>query len=193
MNPDLNAMIDDNFEEALKEAKLVDERVQRELGGNRKPGEKSIQEYPFLGVPFTAKDSIGVKGKSLTGGLAVRKDVKAEMDCEAVKRMKEIGGAIFLGVTNVPELLLSGSCFNRVYGQTNNPYDKSRVPGGSSGGEGSLLGAGASVIGVSIPSILLILLTIIFLDWFGSWRIDSNSSKLLWNFRPQNNPQCCSH
>lgn len=149
VNGDLNAMVDDNFDDALKEARLVDARVQREMLGNRLPDERSVHEYPFLGVPFTTKDSIGAKGKSFTGGLYIRKGFKAEVDSEAVRRMKEIGGAIFLGITNVPELVMWCDSFNRVYGQTNNPYDKSRIPGGSSGGEGSLIAAAGSVIGVT--------------------------------------------
>ncbi|CAN8018824.1 unnamed protein product [Ixodes persulcatus] len=57
-------------------------------------------------------------------------------------------GAIPLAISNVPELCLSSDCSNMVYGTTRNPYDTNRSPGGSSGGEGSLLASAASVIGI---------------------------------------------
>lgn len=148
IHSELNAVVDDNFDEALKQARLVDERVKRELEGNRLPGEASIHDFPFLGVPFTTKNSIAVKGKVFSGGVYARKDIKAEDDAVVIERMKKYGGAIFLAVTNVPELVMSMDSFNRINGQTNNPYDKSRIPGGSSGGEGALIGAAGSVFGV---------------------------------------------
>lgn len=150
INGDLNAIVDDNYEEALREAREVDERVQRELNGERQPNEPSIHEFPFLGVPFTTKNSIQVKDKTWSGGIYARKGVKGERDAFAIERMKKVGGAIFLGVTNIPELVMWMDSFNRVDGQTNNPYDQSRIPGGSSGGEGALIGAAGSVFGVSI-------------------------------------------
>ncbi|KAI2811730.1 Fatty-acid amide hydrolase 2 [Blomia tropicalis] len=148
INGDLNAIVDDNYEEALREAREVDERVQRELNGERQPNEPSIHEFPFLGVPFTTKNSIQVKDKTWSGGIYARKGVKGERDAFAIERMKKVGGAIFLGVTNIPELVMWMDSFNRVDGQTNNPYDQSRIPGGSSGGEGALIGAAGSVFGV---------------------------------------------
>lgn len=152
VDPYLNAIVDECFEDALRKAKEVDLKVERELSGWKFEDEKSIHEYPFLGVPFTAKNSIGVKGKTQSVGLVVRKEVKADHDCVVVERMERDGGAIFLALTNVPELLLFVHSFNHLNGQTNNPYDMSRTSGGSSGGEGALIGAAASVIGVSFGS-----------------------------------------
>lgn len=160
VNSQLNAVVDDCYEEALAQARQVDQRVQRELSGEKPSGgERSIHDYPFLGVPFTTKNSIGVKDKTISGGVYARKDAKAEKDAEAIERMKKIGGAIFIAVTNVPELVMWFDSFNRVNGQTNNPYDKSRIPGGSSGGEGALIGAAGSVFGVcmSLPSAVTLL------------------------------------
>ena len=151
----LNALVDDNFEDALKEAREVDQRVQRELYGQKSPNEQSINVYPFLGVPFTAKNSISVKGKTFSGGCYTRKDVKGSHDAIVIDRMKKIGGAIFLGVTNIPELVMWIDSFNRINGQTNNPYDQSRICGGSSGGEGALIAAAGSVIGVGLICMML--------------------------------------
>lgn len=146
---ELNAIVDDNYTEALEQANLVDERVERELSGNKRDDEQSIHDFPFLGVPFTTKNSIAVKGKTYSGAIVARKDVLADQDAEAVELLKKRGGAIFLALTNVPEMVMWFDSFNRVNGQTNNPYDKSRICGGSSGGEGALIGAAGSVMGVS--------------------------------------------
>lgn len=64
-----------------------------------------------------------------------------------VERMEK-AGAILLGMTNVPEAAFWFECDNVIYGRANNPYDTSRTPGGSSGGEGALIGAGASPMGI---------------------------------------------
>src|SRR5207302_7994599 len=64
-----------------------------------------------------------------------------------VARLKD-SGAIVLGKTNVPELSLAYETDNLIYGRTNNPYDVSRTPGGSSGGEGAIIAAGGSPLGV---------------------------------------------
>lgn len=89
------------------------------------------------------------RGKTFSGGVHARKDIFGDRDAACIERMKKVGGAIFLGLTNVPELVMWQDTFNRVDGRTNNPYDKSRHPGGSSGGEGAIIAACGSVIGVS--------------------------------------------
>lgn len=140
--------MDENYEEALKEARQADEIVQRKLNGKPEPDDPAIDDLPFFGVPFTAKDSLPVKGKKYSAGTYCRRNMISNIDCNVIHRLKKNGGAIFLGLTNVPELVLWMDSFNRVYGQTNNPYDKSRIPGGSSGGEAALVSAAGSVIGV---------------------------------------------
>ncbi|XP_017462490.1 PREDICTED: fatty-acid amide hydrolase 2-like, partial [Rhagoletis zephyria] len=148
INPLLNAIVDENYERALEEARAVDERVARELRREKRPEELSVAEYPFLGVPFTTKNSIAVAGLTYSGGITARRGVTAERDAVAIDRMKKLGGAIFLGVTNVPEAVMWLDGFNLVDGQTNNPYDQSRIPGGSSAGEGAIIAGAGSVIGV---------------------------------------------
>ncbi|KAG0724189.1 Fatty-acid amide hydrolase 2 [Chionoecetes opilio] len=79
-----------------------------------------------------------VKGLSNTNGLVSRRGMKATRDAEVVRQLRE-AGAIPMAVTNVPELGLWLECHNILFGRTANPYDISRTPGGSSGGEGALL------------------------------------------------------
>lgn len=148
VNDDLNAIVHDNFAGALQEARNVDERVQRELRGEKLPNEPSIHEFPFLGVPYTAKNSISIKGFTFTCGTYNRKGIIADKDCTTVANMRK-SGAIFLALTNVPDTTLFSDSFNYINGQTNNPYDKSRVPGGSSGGEAALIASAGSVFGVN--------------------------------------------
>ncbi|MCL4134447.1 UNVERIFIED_CONTAM: hypothetical protein GTU68_002197, partial [Idotea baltica] len=101
----------------------------------------------FLGVPFTVKDCFSVKGLKQTAGLWARKDMIPDVDADNVRLMKE-AGAIILGVTNVSELCMWWESSNTIYGRTNNPYDTNRIVGGSSGGEGCILSASGSPMGI---------------------------------------------
>ncbi|KAB7503774.1 Fatty-acid amide hydrolase 2 [Armadillidium nasatum] len=94
-----------------------------------KSEEELVEEKPLLGVPFTH-----------TCGMWARRDHVADEDAECVRLMKE-AGAINLGVTNVPELCMWWESSNSIYGRTCCAYDVNRIPGGSSGGEGSLQSA----------------------------------------------------
>ncbi|XP_018576559.1 fatty-acid amide hydrolase 2-A-like [Anoplophora glabripennis] len=142
VNPILNAVVDDRFEEALEEARKIDKDIQ--IGNIL---DVDFQEKPFLGVPFTTKESTAVKGLSYTFGLIRRKNRKALFDADYVTLMKEAGG-ICLGVTNIPQLNLWQETSNPLFGITNNPYDTTRTVGGSSGGEASILAAGGTPIGI---------------------------------------------
>lgn len=136
VNGMLNAFVQNRFEEARKEAALVDEKI--------KSGEISGK---LLGVPITIKDSFDIKGMATTGGIPHLKDATASEDAEVVKRLKK-EGAIFLGKTNTPVLCFCQETDNKLYGRTNNPWNLSRTAGGSSGGEGSLLAAGGAAVGI---------------------------------------------
>lgn len=102
---------------------------------------------PFLGVPFTTKDSTFVGGKLHTLGLLSRKTTVAKEDAECV-RMAKKAGAIILATTNIPEVNKWQETRNNLFGQTNNPYDVRRTVGGSSGGEAALISSCASVFGL---------------------------------------------
>ncbi|XP_064568988.1 fatty-acid amide hydrolase 2 isoform X2 [Zonotrichia leucophrys gambelii] len=142
VNPLINAVVKDRFEEALQEARQVDKLLAEG------PGDDCLEEkFPLLGVPITVKEAFSLYGMPNTSGLVNRRNVIATSDATVVSRLKQ-AGAIPLGVTNCSELCMWYESSNRVYGRTNNPYDLQRIVGGSSGGEGSVLAAAGSVVGV---------------------------------------------
>ncbi|XP_060526935.1 uncharacterized protein LOC132702366 [Cylas formicarius] len=143
VNPIINAVVEDRFEEAMKDAKAVDEYLKA-----TSLSELEIEKIkPLLGVPMTIKESCSVEGMSISVGVVSRAGMKAEKDCDAVAILRS-SGAILLLVSNTPEFCLSWETYNFITGCTKNPYDSTRTSGGSSGGEGALLGSGASLIGL---------------------------------------------
>jgi Asp-tRNA(Asn)/Glu-tRNA(Gln) amidotransferase A subunit family amidase len=99
------------------------------------------------GVPVSVKGSINVAGLRCEAGTRLRTGHVAELDAPLVTRLKR-AGAIILGVTNTPELLMAWETDNLLYGRTNNPWDLARTPGGSSGGEAAAIASGCSAGGV---------------------------------------------
>lgn len=142
--PLLVAVVDERFEAALEEARAVD-RLVRGTPPEDRPA--LLARKPFLGVPITAKAPVGIQGLVFDVGLKCRRGVVAERDSDAVAAMRE-AGAIPLALTNVSELAMWWESYNKVHGRTRNPHDLRRIPGGSSGGEGSLLAAAGSVLGL---------------------------------------------
>ena len=136
VNPALNAMVWQRFDAARREAREAESLL---MGNDELP--------PLLGVPFTDKEAIALKGAPLTSGSIYRKDEVAVEDATAVARVRA-AGAIPLGVTNISEMCMWMESDNVIYGRTGNPYDPRRTCGGSSGGEGAMVGAGASPFGV---------------------------------------------
>src|SRR5438034_3431564 len=128
-NPALNAIVEPDFERAKTEAQAADARRQR--------GE----DAPLLGLPMTLKESINVRGLRTTAGMAHWKDFRSEHDAPVTTRVKA-AGAIVMGKTNVPQMLADWQSANPVYGRTNNPWDVTRTPGGSTGGGAAALAAG---------------------------------------------------
>jgi fatty acid amide hydrolase 2 len=143
VNPILNCVVDERFNEALEDAHKVDEFIQS--------GVKSVEDIekdtPFLGVPFSTKDAIQVTGLSHTAGLYCRRDVKALQDADVISCMRA-AGAIPFAITNVSEVCMWWESNNTFYGRTNNPYNTNHIVGGSSGGEGCLLAAAGSPLGI---------------------------------------------
>ncbi|XP_059612344.1 fatty-acid amide hydrolase 2-A isoform X2 [Phlebotomus argentipes] len=144
VNPLLNAIVEERFESALQEAKAVDEF----LASTTKAVEDIERDTPLLGVPVSVKESIGLRGMSNQAGLRFEKHRRAKEDAPSVAQVRK-SGAIFLLVSNTPELCMMWETFNNITGQTNNPHDLRRTPGGSSGGEASLLGAGATLLSLT--------------------------------------------
>ncbi|KAL6425510.1 hypothetical protein ACFW04_009582 [Cataglyphis niger] len=143
VNPILNAVVDNRFGDAIYEAKIYDEQ----LASGKFDIETLEKEKPLYGVPLTVKECCALKGCSHTGGSLGRKGVKASCDAVVIELLRN-AGAIPVCVTNVPEMCGGFESANLLYGRTYNPYDTRCTPGGSSGGEGALIGAGVSVIGI---------------------------------------------
>lgn len=129
LDPKINSVVVRDFERARAAAKAADEAL---ATGERRP---------LLGLPMTVKESFAVAGLPTTRGDPKYKNWKAKDDALAVQRLKT-AGAVILGKTNVPLNLADFQSYNDVYGTTNNPWDMSRTPGGSSGGAAAALAAG---------------------------------------------------
>lgn len=136
VNPRLNAVVVKRYEVARAEARAADERFVR---GRELP--------PLHGVPITIKESLDLEGTPSTFGLPSRASVLATRDDPYVARMRA-AGAIILGKTNVAQLLLYIESDNPVYGRSNNPWNLTRSPGGSSGGQAAIIAAGGSPMGL---------------------------------------------
>lgn len=98
VNPVLNAVMDGPFMSALDEARRIDDLI---LTGEI--SSHDFKEKPFLGVPFTTKDSTAVNGKLHTLGVVSRRGKRAVEDAECVRLMKE-AGAIIIATTSIPEV-----------------------------------------------------------------------------------------
>jgi Asp-tRNA(Asn)/Glu-tRNA(Gln) amidotransferase A subunit family amidase len=136
LNPKLNAFVQVDAERVRQQARLAEEAVgKRDALG------------PLHGVPVSIKSSIAVAGLRHEAGTRLRAGSIASQDAVLVSRLKA-AGAIVLGVTNTPELLMAWETNNLLYGRTNNPWDLSRTAGGSSGGEAAAIASGCSAGGV---------------------------------------------
>ena len=126
----LNAVVVRDFERALEAARAADAALARgeALG-------------PLHGLPMTIKESYDIAGLPSTWGVPSAANSSAKADAVVVERFKN-AGALFLGKTNVPLNLGDFQSYNEIYGTTNNPWDLSRTPGGSSGGSAAALAAG---------------------------------------------------
>lgn len=133
-NPGLNAIIWQMQDEAMDAARRADEAL---------ASESSIG--PLHGVPMTIKESYDVVGTPSTWGIPELKDNFPNVDALSVERLKRAGAVLF-GKTNVPLRLSDFQSYNDIYGTTNNPWDVSRIPGGSSGGSAASLAAGLTGI-----------------------------------------------
>ncbi|NXF47147.1 FAAH1 hydrolase, partial [Oceanites oceanicus] len=101
----------------------------------------------LYGIPISIKDHIGHKGHLSTCGLVQCLDTPVQEDSVLVKVLKR-QGAIPFAMTNVPQSLFNYDCSNPIFGQTLNPFNHQKSPGGSSGGEGALIAGGGSILGI---------------------------------------------
>ncbi|WKX90616.1 hypothetical protein Q1695_009457 [Nippostrongylus brasiliensis] len=144
VNPLINAAVVRLFDEAREIAKQYDDELSKLSDEEVR---ELIQRRPLYGVPFSCKDSMEVKGQIVTIGMECRKDYRCERTATVIQRMRNAGG-ILIAITNVPELCSWVESTNVVYGRSNNPYDLRRIVGGSSGGEGALISAAGTPVGV---------------------------------------------
>jgi len=136
LNPRLNTFVAIDEERARRDARTLEAEAMRgELRG------------PLHGVPISIKSSIDTAGLLCESGTRLRAGNIAASDAVLVTRLRK-AGAIVLGVTNTPELLMAWETDNLLYGRTNSPWDLARTPGGSSGGEAAAIASGCSAGGV---------------------------------------------
>ncbi|MGX9430754.1 MULTISPECIES: amidase [Bradyrhizobium] len=135
VDPKINAIVT-LADDALEAAKVAEKAIVagEELG-------------PLHGVPFTVKDSIDTAGVATQRGSPIFKGRVPEIDATSVARMKKAGG-ILLAKTNLPEFSYWIESDNLLSGRSNNPWDLTRTPGGSSGGESAAIAAGMSPLGL---------------------------------------------
>lgn len=136
VNPKINAVVARRYDEARAEARALDARRARgePLGA-------------LAGVPVTVKECLDVAGMPSTFGVLARKDHRASADDVHVARLKA-AGAIVVAKTNVAQLLGYVESDNPVYGRTSNPWNPARIAGGSSGGEGAIIAASGTALGL---------------------------------------------
>ncbi len=132
----LNAVVVKRYDAAREEARALDARRARGEGCG-----------PLAGVPLTIKESIDVTGTPTTFGITTRADDVASSDDPYVARLRA-AGAIVLGKTNVPQLLIFTETDNPLHGRSNNPWNVERSPGGSSGGQAAIVASGGSPWGL---------------------------------------------
>jgi amidase len=130
LNPAINAVVTLDVERARAAADAADAMTAR--------GESM---GPLHGLPTTIKDAIATEGIRSTGGAIELTDHVPVADAPAVARLKRAGAIVF-GKTNLPRWSSDIESFNEIFGTTNNPWDVTKVPGGSSGGAGAAVAAG---------------------------------------------------
>src|SRR5947209_17086248 len=129
VNPKINAVVQLTADAARSRAREADAALARgDVWG------------PLHGVPVTIKDAFETAGVVSAGGTRGRAQYVPQEDAAGVARYKA-AGAVVLGKTNVPEVSLAFESDNLVYGRTKNPYDLTRTPGGSSGGDAAGISA----------------------------------------------------
>jgi amidase len=142
INPQLNAVVTLDADRAMEAAQAADAATMKAAAaeGSRARAANG-QLGPLHGLPITIKDAIETAGIRSTGGATELAAHVPAADAPAVTRLKAAGAIVF-GKTNVPRWSGDIQTFNDVFGVTNNPWDRTRTPGGSSGGAAAAVAAG---------------------------------------------------
>ncbi len=136
INPGLNAVISNVFDQALERAKEAD----RQLENKENPG-------LLHGLPVTIKDNLEVEGMPCTAGSKDFQKHMPQRNADVVDSLLH-EGAIVIGKTNLPKLADDFQSYNDLFGRTNNPWDQSKTSGGSSGGSAAAVAAGLSTLDI---------------------------------------------
>ncbi len=134
-NPKINAIVVETYEDAKKQAKILDKKI--------KEGQKTGL---LAGVPTTIKVNTDQSGYPSTNGLRIQKDLIAKKDSPVVKNLRN-SDALMFGKTNTPAFSIHWFTRNSLHGHTLNPHNKNITPGGSSGGAAAATAAGMGAIG----------------------------------------------
>ena len=129
-NPGINAVVVEQRDKARQQADAADAAWR-----------KGDDWGPLHGLPMTVKESYNLAGLPTTFGLPAMQDNLASADAVSISKLMQAGAIVF-GKTNVPVDLADFQSYNPIYGTTNNPWDVTRTPGGSSGGAAAALAAG---------------------------------------------------
>ncbi|XP_039959237.1 fatty-acid amide hydrolase 2-A-like [Bactrocera tryoni] len=144
VNPHVDAVVQDRFEGALEDAVRTDELIAKTSDEQLSA---LFSRYTLLGIPFTVKESCGLKGMSICVGSRQRAHMISSANGGVVNNVVAAGGIPLL-VSITPEYCFSIETISATQKRCLNPHDSRRTPGGSSGGEGALNGAGASLFGI---------------------------------------------
>ena len=130
-NDELNALLE-VFNDVLDQAKKADEMI---ASGNK---------GKLVGIPMVIKDNILINGRKVSASSKMLENYVASYDAYVIKKLRD-AGVIFIGRANMDEFAMGSSTENSAYGPSKNPYDISRVPGGSSGGSAVAVASGMCI------------------------------------------------
>ena len=136
LNPVVNAFITVTADLALQQAREAEAEIQR-----------GQWRGPLHGIPIALKDLIDMAGTHTTAASAVFKDRVANEDAELVRRLR-VAGAVFLGKNNLHECAYGGSSLISYFGEPRNPWDTTRITGGSSGGSAAAVATGVCLAAI---------------------------------------------